>query len=483
MTSLPMPPGLSETTPALAATGAGDSCGLERRGTGHGSNHSIEDEQQLLRAFRTFAETSGSLERFYGLLRAEVAQLRRELEESHSGLARSVEENRSMREHLDRILESLPCGVAVVSSAGEIMRLNPEGRRLLGVAQDVMQDASQDKQGQPALQLLANLRSELRELLQAGEMGEAERQVLTPPEPARWLSVRQAALPESGGGASVFILQDISERKRLEQEQHKHRREQALAEMSAVLAHEIRNPLGSLELFAGLLAEAELGPECREWIGHLQHGLRTLATTVNNVLHFHGAPSPERAPVDLGQLLDWAASFLAPLARRSYVELLLRNGLRGVLFAGDRHQLEQVLLNLSLNALRVMPEGGRLELSGETSYDPSNGLPFATLCISDTGPGIPPENLAEIFKAGFSTRAGSPGLGLAVCSKIVQQHGGTIAGEIRAETGAAFTVRFSLAENSLECARPQPLQPHPSENVMNKNVMNKKKNVMNQVAS
>lgn len=459
MTSLPTPPGLSETSlSALVANG--DFSGTETLCDGQRPNHSFEDEQQLLRAFRSFAETSGSLERFYSRLRAEVARLRHELEESHSGLARSVEENRSIREHLDCILESLPCGVVVVSSAGEITRLNPEARRLLGSGPDVTPDVVQNNGGRSAPELLASLRAELRELLRAGEPGEQERQVLTPPGPARWLSVRQAALPETGGGASVFILQDISERKRLEQEQDKHRREQALAEMSAVLAHEIRNPLGSLELFAGLLAEAELDSDCREWIGHLQHGLRTLATTVNNVLHFHGAPSPERAPVDLGHLLDWAASFLAPLARRSQVELLLRNHLRGVFFAGDRHQLEQVLLNLSLNALRVMPDGGRLELRGETCYDPGTGLPFAALCVSDTGPGIPPENLAEIFKAGFSTRAGSPGLGLAVCSKIVQQHGGTIAGEIRAESGATFTVRLSLAKSSLESEQLQPLPPH-----------------------
>jgi two-component system sensor histidine kinase FlrB len=218
--------------------------------------------------------------------------------------------------------------------------------------------------------------------------------------------------------------------------------------MSAVLAHEVRNPLGSLELFASLLSEANLGAECREWVGHLQHGLRTLGATVNNVLHFHGAPPPERTPIDLGQLLDWAASFLAPLARRAAVKVILRNNLRGVIFAGDRHQLEQVLLNLSLNALRVMPDGGMLELEGDTRNDVIDGSTFATLTVSDTGPGIAPENLAEIFKAGFSTRAGSPGLGLAVCSKIVHQHGGAIAGAVRAEAGATFTVRFPLDETS-----------------------------------
>jgi PAS domain S-box-containing protein len=442
MTSLPMPSGFSDLA-VLARNAAAVPEGINT----HSFVDGMQDEQHLLRAFRSFAETAASLERGYSLLRAEVARLRQQLEESHAGLARSLEQNRSMREHLDRILESLPCGVAVVSSNGEITHLNPEGKRLLGL------EASTEPVAGPGL--VADLREELRELLRAAsrEKGEREQQLYAAPGAGRWLAVREAALAADGRGASVFIVQDISERKRLEQEQARHRREQALAEMSAVLAHEVRNPLGSLELFAGLLSEANLGAECQEWIGHLQHGLRTLAATVNNILHFHGAPSPQRAPIDLGQLLEWARSFLAPLARRNGVTLVLRNQLAGVVFAGDRHQLEQVLLNLSLNALRVMPGGGRLELQGETARNPGDGSPFATIAVSDTGPGIAPENLAEIFKPGFSTCAGSPGLGLAVCGKIVQQHGGTIAGAIRAGTGAVFTVRLSLAESSREGGR------------------------------
>jgi len=440
MTSLPMPPGLSDSSLSGFVPGSATGCDAIQA-----ASPAATDEQHLLRAFRTFAETAGSLEYSYSLLRAEVARLRRELEESHAGLARSLEQNRSMRQHLDRILESLPCGVVVVSSSGEITHWNPEARRLLALEEIF-------KSPTAARKSLPDLSGELRGLFGSASAasGECEQQIPSAPGPDRWLVVRQAALAEDDGASSVFILQDISERKRMEQQQVRHRREQALAEMSAVLAHEVRNPLGSLELFASLLSEANLGAECQEWVGHLQHGLRTLGATVNNVLHFHGAPPPERTPLDLGQLLDWAGSFLAPLARRSAVKVILRNGLRGVIFAGDRHQLEQVLLNLSLNALRLMPDGGTLELEGETVHgeDAIDGSTFATLTVSDTGPGIAPENLAEIFKAGFSTRAGSPGLGLAVCSKIVHQHGGAIAGAVRAEAGASFTVRFPLAETS-----------------------------------
>ncbi len=355
------------------------------------------DEQFLLRAFSSFAEAAGSLEHSYGLLRAEVTQLRRELEESNSGLARSLEENRCMREHLDRILEGLPCGVMVVADEGEISRINPEGRRLLGL---------EEQTGAAAPSSVSSLQRELRQFLERArsQAGEQEQKFSCEGAEPRWLAARHARLPASAPGSSVFILRDVSEGKRLEEAQDKLRREQALAEMSAVLAHEIRNPLGSMELFAGLLADAQLTSECRQWVEHLQAGLRTLAATVNNVLHYHSLPELERVPIDLGRLLEGARAFLLPLARRSRVEISLQNRLAGVFFPADRHRLEQVLLNLVLNAVRSMPGGGWIKLAGRK-------LPQAiSILVADTGPGITPDNMKNIFEPGFSTRAGSPGL-------------------------------------------------------------------------
>jgi two-component system sensor histidine kinase FlrB len=241
-------------------------------------------------------------------------------------------------------------------------------------------------------------------------------------------------------------------RRELEDTQSKLRREEALAEIASVLAHEIRNPLGSLELFAGLLAESDLDSDCRTWVGHVQAGLRTLAATVNNVLHFHSLPEPQRAPVDLGELLGWARDFFRPLARQSRVALSLQNRVAGVLFPADRHRLEQVLLNLVLNAIRAMPGGGWIELGGRKVQQGRAVM----LVVSDTGPGISAEHLPSIFEPGFSTRAGSPGLGLAVCRKIVEQHGGTITAGSCPGRGATFTLIFPL---------PFPLNPQPAEGV------------------
>lgn len=409
------------------------------------------DEQFLLQAFTSFAEAAGSLERSYSLLRAEVGRLRQELEESNGGLARSLEENRTMRQHLDRILEGLPCGVLVVADNGEISRVNPEGRRLLGWKGD----GNSETVPQPIS--VASLGSELGDLLNRARAGNGEQEQRVSQgvsgkipangssdlETERWLAVRHAAVPEGAPRSSVFILRDISERKRLEQAEQKLQREQALAEMSAVLAHEIRNPLGSLELFAGLLAEVELSPESREWVEHLQAGMRSLAATVNNVLHFHSQPEAGRAPTDLGQLLDWAHNFLAPLARRARVEISLRHHLAGVQMPADRHRLEQVLLNLLLNGLHALPGGGAMELAGRRHQTATGEV--VTITVRDSGPGIAVEHLTKIFAAGFSTRPGSPGMGLAVCRRIVEQHGGTIAARNQPGRGAVFTLTFPLA--------------------------------------
>jgi two-component system sensor histidine kinase FlrB len=424
----------------IVPLGSDENCpaGVLPTGVSGSTTTGAEDERFLLRAFSSFAEAAGSLERSYSLLRCEVVRLQRELEQSNTGLACSLEENRHMRQYLDRIVESLPCGVLVVASGGEISRVNPEGRRLLGIPQ-VMKDGSDSP---AAVRSIAGLRTGLHELLDRArtEAGEQERRIDDERGHHRWLAVRHAAVPDGASPASVFILRDVSERRQLEEAQAKLRREQALAEISSVLAHEIRNPLGSLELFAGLLAEAELSGECREWVEHVQAGLRTLAATVNNVLHFHSLPEPERTPVNLGELLDWARGFFAPLARRARVEISLHNHLAGIFLAADRHRLEQVLSNLVLNALRAMPGGGWIALAGGIDRKAQK----VSIRVADTGPGISPDDVRNIFEPGFSTRPGSPGLGLAVCRKIVEQHGGEIMASSRPGAGAAFTMTFPL---------------------------------------
>ena len=423
-------------------------------------------EHPLARAFASFTEAAGSLERTYGQLQGQVAHLRQELEGTNRDLATSLEENHRIRERLRRILEGLPCGVLVIEAGARISTLNPEAARLLGGS---FESADALPAALSAALDLARQTGEEPELPLALPLSGLDQSSGTQSSPAQpslepsasnqakpvWVAIRHAWLEQSEARAtSVFILRDVSEAKKLEHDREHLRRQQALVEMSALLAHEIRNPLGSLELFAGLLAEANLEAESHSWIEHVQAGLRTLSATVNNVLHLHNTPQPELAPTDAGQLLDWAYNFLLPLAKQARVEMQIVNGLSGVIIHADRHRLEQVLLNLALNAFRFMPGGGWLSIRGVDcapagSEESDEGV---EIVVRDTGPGIAPDDVPRIFEAGFSTRDGSSGLGLAVCHRILEQHRGSIAVESRPGCGATFRLR--LPRNRTTGAKP-----------------------------
>jgi len=422
MTSLPIP--VSWSNPAGSPPGSIEDQidTLERK-----------DERFLLQAFRSFSLAASSLEHSYGKLRDEVEHLHRELAESNDQLARKSEENRCVRDRLNRILDGLPCGVLVASSEGNVLDANPEALRLTGL-----------RPGNIGCSSLPELPVEIQQLLERCAL-EVEPEAGIPSESGKqkWLSARRAPLDQDPAGPSIFILRDVTERKRLQETASRLQRDRALAEIATLLAHEIRNPLASLELFAGLLAESPLTSENREWVEQMQAGLRTLAATVNNVLDFHSLPELHRAPVDMGALLEWARNFFIPLAKQSQITLSLQNRLSGICFPADRHRLEQVFLNLVLNSVKAMPQGGWIQIAGHRG--PSGDL---QLSVSDTGSGIPVDDLPHIFEPGFSRRDGSPGLGLAVCKKIVEQHGGTISALNRTGGGAAFTLTFSMKKSA-----------------------------------
>lgn len=229
----------------------------------------------------------------------------------------------------------------------------------------------------------------------------------------------------------------------LQEQREAQQRFRALAEVSTLLAHEIRNPLGSLELFASLLAEIDFAPEPRRWIRQIQAGLRTLSATVNNVLNLH-SNTAEFVGTDMAELLHWTTEFLRPLAEQSGIQLQLLNELHGVTVRADPHRLRQVLLNIALNAFHFSPSGGRVAVSGRSVA--TEGGRLVKIELSDAGPGIAPEYLEKIFEPGFSTRRGSAGLGLAVCKEIMAQHRGTIRVSSQLGRGATFVLTLP-AEN------------------------------------
>jgi signal transduction histidine kinase len=396
-------------------------------------------KRTLERAFQSFAGAAESLEKSYGQLHAEVLRLRFALERTNSDLASSLEENAGMRRYLTRILENLPCGVLVVDQQGQPKMMNPEARRLLSGAAEAPRAAD-------GVNECSDLAPEaMRGLLEASRAEgalEQERQISSS-HGVRTIGLACAVLGEGSSagtaGESVFILRDVTEARRRAAEREAARRKESLAEMATLLAHEIRNPLGSLELFAGLLADAAATqPDLRRWTDHIQAGLRSLSATVNNVLQFHSEPAPQLAAVNLGRLMRESVEFLRPLARQAGLRIDLQNALGELEAPADAHRLQQVFFNLSLNAFRAMALGGTLEV--HLQWADMDNFSNVRIDFADNGRGIAPEHLQEMYEPGFTTHAGNPGLGLAVCRTVMEQHGGTIRASSEMGKGTTFSL-------------------------------------------
>jgi two-component system sensor histidine kinase FlrB len=242
-----------------------------------------------------------------------------------------------------------------------------------------------------------------------------------------------------GAGDTVWIVRDLTEQKRIAEERETARKSLALAEIATVLAHEIRNPLGSMELFTGLLADATAHlPETRQWITHLQAGLRALSAVVSNVMSFHSQQGGQMLPSELDRLLGETMEFLTPLARQRGQQIKWENQIGKVSMHSDANRLKQVFLNLSLNAFRAMPPGGKLSV--RLGWAPQFPGGLVQIDFQDEGRGLPAELLDKIYEPGFTTTPGSPGLGLAVCKKVIEQHGGEIRVKSKHQQGATFSL-------------------------------------------
>jgi two-component system sensor histidine kinase FlrB len=241
----------------------------------------------------------------------------------------------------------------------------------------------------------------------------------------------------------VLIISDVTAHRNAEQERERSRNFIALAEMATVLAHEIRNPLGALELLTGCLAgDPELGEESKRCVQHLRAGVRSLSATVNNVLCFHNPGAQQMWPLDLASVLKGSIEFVRPLAQQKGVELTLREALEGAEITGDSNGLRQMILNLACNAIRHTQPGGAITITAALSATVSGQT--AVVEFADTGSGVRPKDLAHIFKAGFSTTGQTPGLGLTVCQRIMEQHKGTINVRSQWGRGTTFCLQFPV---------------------------------------
>jgi len=394
----------------------------------------------LADAFSEFISASSQLEASYRDLQQEVAHLGLELAERNAALRKSLAENDRMRAALQQMIDSMPCGVLVLNNAETIVTINPEARRLLELGGAEVRSLRE---------LSAISQVDFDSLMVASEDGLDNEVCLSSVAGRRWLAVgnrRLSGAAETGSSAlqSIWILRDITANKHAEQEREAARSAMALAEISTILAHEIRNPLASMELFAGLIAEDP--GQTEQWISHLRAGIRLLSGTVNNVLSIHSGGSAPLALVNLTACMRGGVEFVQPIAQQAGVALSFLESAKGSTAAltiqGNENALRQIVLNLICNAIRHTPAGGTIAVSVRASS--RHGKKRALVEVADTGCGIPAHVMERLFEAGFSADGNSPGLGLAVCKRLMTQHGGEIRVSSQLHCGTTFQLEFPI---------------------------------------
>lgn len=218
-----------------------------------------------------------------------------------------------------------------------------------------------------------------------------------------------------------------------------------LGEMAAILAHEIRNPLGSIRGTAEILKDDYTpGDPKYEFIEIQIKETERLNRVVEDFLHMARPQPVDLKPCPIQEELETIVFLVSNDARERQIHLELQPCALSLMVMADGEKLRQAFLNIAINALQATPSGGRVSISTQVSR--------AGLCevsITNSGPGIDDETLERIFEPFFTTKVGGTGLGLAITKKIIENHGGTlsVASSVGKETIA--TVRLPLLDNAL----------------------------------
>ncbi|MFZ5928175.1 MAG: ATP-binding protein [Acidobacteriota bacterium] len=209
----------------------------------------------------------------------------------------------------------------------------------------------------------------------------------------------------------------------------------AIGQLSAGLAHEIRNPLASIEGAIDILERDPGSEEKRqEFFGIMKKECRRLKRLLSDLLDFARPRPPRIQPVGITRIVESVVSLAGPVAERCGITI--RPAIPADLpdIECDAEQLQQVILNLALNAIQAMPEGGCVTLAAHKQDSQ------IVVLVKDEGCGIPSEDLDKIFDPFYTTKENGTGLGLSVAHQIVKQHGGAITVEANPDKGMTFAV-------------------------------------------
>lgn len=346
-------------------------------------------------AFSEFTKASESLITYYNSLETQIRELKKQVQEKNNQLE-------TARQYLHTILDSLPVGVVVIEKGPEALFLNKRAKRL-------------------------NASGFISGLYKGSEtFGELKNGTGC----FRW---RREALNGGFTGKEVIVFEDVTQMEKMKERLERDERLRAMGEMAARIAHEIKNPLGSMELFLSMLQESKLRRKDRKYVDYVLFGVKAVDRVINNILSYTRPKTLILKEEQLANLVRETIEFMRVSIKSRNISIRLDSCLdEPCVFDPDLMKL--VLMNLISNAMDAVQEEGQIALGIKREKN------HVVVSISDNGIGMTDEVRKSLFNPFFTTKEKGVGLGLFIVYNIVKAHGGYIEVESQPNMGSTFLI-------------------------------------------
>ncbi len=398
-------------------------------------------------ALRPLAEISRQLDRMnageitagpqrrdeYGVVTTKIDRLGRQI--------RDVKEVFSaLKENLDQIMGNLQDGLMLFTRDSRVVLVSASAERFVGRPRSEILGHDVEELFSPLSRLGAVVLDAFRR-----RQPFAQREIEN--ESGKRVQVSLDFIAEGGAVMGALLtMRDAESVRKIEDEIELSRRLAAIGRLTSGVAHEVKNPINAIVVHLEVLREKlrELDPDARRHMDIIGKEIQRLDRVVQTLVDFTRPVELRLAEIDLRRMLEEVVALAAPEAERHGVAITQDLPAEALVVTGDADLLKQAVLNVVINGVQAMPDGGELQLAAARD----NGL--AAIDVRDNGPGIPAEIRDKIFNLYFTTKQAGSGIGLAMTYRVMQLHNGSVEFESRAGRGTTFHLRLPLGETRRE---------------------------------